>query len=106
VKSAFFIPDYGVPVHLTGIILILIYLLKGQNHGEEVMYDALFAVFMVVALGLIVGSGAGLLISYIAGKRAPDWAAMTRENKIFTVLLIIAFTAITIAVLSWRFLLS
>ena len=70
------------------------------------MYDELFAVFMVIALGLITGSGAGLLISYIAGKRAPEWAAMTRENKIFTVSLVIAFTALTIAVLSWRFLLS
>ncbi len=68
------------------------------------MYDAEFAVFMVVALGLIAGGGVGLLIGFIMGKQEHEWAEMTRRNKMITVALVIACSAVAIAALAWRFL--
>ena len=70
------------------------------------MYETEFSVLMVVVLGLIAGSGAGLLIGFIAGIQAPEWADMTRQSRIITISLIIACSAIAIAALSWRFLLQ
>ena len=68
------------------------------------MYDAEFAVLMVVALGMIAGCGAGLLIGYLAGTQGPEWRAMTRKNKITTILLVIICSAVATGLLSWRFL--
>jgi hypothetical protein len=69
------------------------------------MYETEFSVLMVIVLGMIAGSGAGLLIGFIAGIQAPEWADMTRRNGIIIITLIIACSAIAIAALSWRFLL-
>lgn len=69
------------------------------------MYDAAFAVLNVIALGLIAGSAAGLLIGYLAGIQETEWAGMTPRNKTITIALIAACSAVAIAALSWRFLL-
>ena len=70
------------------------------------MYDDIFSVFNVIALGLIAGGGAGLLIGFLAGTQVSEWGTMTRRNKIITFLLIVSCSAIAIAALSWGFLLQ
>lgn len=69
------------------------------------MYDAEFAVLNVIALGLIAGSAAGLIIGYLAGFQAADWAGMTVRNRIISIALVVLCSAIAIAALYWRFLL-
>ena len=70
------------------------------------MYEEAFAIGMVVALGLIIGGGAGLLIGYLAKTQGPGWAVMTRRNRLITTALVCGCSAIVIAGLSWRFLLQ
>jgi F0F1-type ATP synthase assembly protein I len=69
------------------------------------MYEEIFGVLNVIALGLIAGTAVGLLIGFLANKQGPDWAAMTMRNKVITIALIGTCSSIAIAVLSWRFLL-
>ena len=86
--------------------LTRIYHLPVTNQGEENMYDDIFSVLMVVSLGLIAGGGAGLLIGFLAGIRGTKWDGLSRNDKIITLSLVTACSAIAIGLLSWRFLLQ
>jgi len=55
---------------------------------------------MILALGVLAGSGTGLLIGFIARKQKRDWIAMQKKDKITTILLVLACSAIVIAVLA------
>jgi hypothetical protein len=65
------------------------------------MTATLLDILMILSLGLLGGTGAGLLIGFIAGKQKHDWALMQKRDKIFTVLLIAACSAIVMAALAW-----
>ena len=65
------------------------------------MYDTLFAELMVIALGTMAGTGAGLIIGWAAGKQKHEWSAMSRKEKLVTVTLILVFTLAFTAVLAW-----
>ena len=65
------------------------------------MYENVLAVLMVIALGVLAGSGAGLLISYALGKQKPEWSDMTTGEKKMTVVLVLICTVIAIIGLAW-----
>jgi hypothetical protein len=56
---------------------------------------------MILSLGILAGTGSGLLIGYSAGKQTRDWAAMQKKDKIITILLVLACSALISAVLAW-----
>jgi hypothetical protein len=68
------------------------------------MYEEIFSVLNVIALGLIAGTIVGLLIGYAAKTQGPTWAGMTLRNKVINIALVAACSAIAIIALSWRFL--
>ncbi len=55
---------------------------------------------MILALGVLAGCGTGLVIGFIARKQKRDWTAMQKKDKITTILLVLACSAIVIAVLA------
>jgi hypothetical protein len=79
--------------------------LYAQNHGGAIMYEEIFSVLNVIALGLITGTVVGLLIGYAAKTQGPEWIGMTRQQKEINLALVTACSGIAIIVLSWRFLL-
>jgi len=56
---------------------------------------------MILALGILAGSGTGLLIGFITGKQKRDWTAIQKKDKMINIILVLACSAIFIAVLAW-----
>ena len=54
----------------------------------------LFDILMVIALGVLAGTGFGLLIGFFAKKQKFDWSAMTRKEQSINIALVIAFCVI------------
>jgi len=65
------------------------------------MTATLLDILMIIALGLLAGTGTGLLIGFIARKQKREWAAMEKKDKITTILLIVVCSATITAVLAW-----
>jgi hypothetical protein len=65
------------------------------------MTATLMDILMIIALGVLAGTGTGLFIGFIARKQKPDWADMENKDKITTILLIATCSAIFIALLAW-----
>jgi small-conductance mechanosensitive channel len=65
------------------------------------MTATLLDFLMILALGILAGSGTGLLVGFMARKQKRDWAAMEKKDKITTILLILACSATITAVLAW-----
>ena len=70
------------------------------------MSNSLFAIAMVVLIGLLSGIVVALLIGFLAKKQRPLWSDMTRTEKWINILLVGVCSAIFIAALAWRFLLQ
>ena len=68
------------------------------------MYANTFEILMMVALGILAGTGIGLLIGYVAKKQKNEWSAMTRKEHTFTLILVIVVCAICIAGLGYYYL--
>lgn len=68
------------------------------------MSGNLFDILMVTALGVLAGTGAGLLIGFFARKQKPEWSAMTRKEHTITIALVIVFCVICTTVLAYYFL--
>ncbi len=68
------------------------------------MYANTFEILMMVALGILAGTGIGLLIGFVAKKQKNEWSAMTRKEHTITIILVIVFCAICIAGLGYFYL--
>lgn len=58
-------------------------------------------ILVILALGILAGTGSGLLIGFLAGRQERAWAAMQKKDKIINLLLILACSSIIIAFLAW-----
>lgn len=65
------------------------------------MTATLLDFLMILALGVLAGTGIGILIGVIARKQKREWAAMEKRDKITAVLLILVSSATITAVLAW-----
>ena len=65
------------------------------------MTATLLDVLMILSLGLLGGTGAGLLIGFLAGKQAHDWELMQKQDRITSFLLILISSVTISAVLGW-----
>jgi len=65
------------------------------------MAATLLDVLMIVSLGILAGTGAGLLIGFLAGKQMRDLASMTAQDKQTNLLLVLACSSTVIALLAW-----
>ncbi|HXX56016.1 MAG TPA: hypothetical protein VEI81_07955 [Methanoregula sp.] len=65
------------------------------------MYETLFAVLMVIALGLIAGSALGLIIGFLAGTQMREWSKMDLRAKKINAALVAICSLAFIAVLAW-----
>jgi len=64
-------------------------------------YAPVFFPLMVIALGLILGGGAGLIIGYGIGVQKPAWSDMTRREKGISILLVAICSITAIAVIGY-----
>jgi len=93
--------------HYEQVVVTRIYISPAPiNDGEACMSNSLFAIAMVVLIGLLSGIVVGLLIGFLAKKQRPLWSDMTRTEKWINILLVGIFSAIFIAALAWGFLLQ
>lgn len=65
------------------------------------MAATLLDILMIVSLGILAGTGAGLLIGFLAGKQTRDLASMTAQDKQTNLLLVLACSSTVIALLAW-----
>ena len=65
------------------------------------MNASLFEILMAVALGALAGTGIGLLIGFVAKQQKSEWSAMSREQKTINITLVLFFSVVCIAGLSW-----
>lgn len=65
------------------------------------MTATLLDFLMILALGVLAGTGIGILIGVIARKQKREWAAMEKRDKITAVLLILVSSATITAVMAW-----
>jgi ABC-type antimicrobial peptide transport system permease subunit len=63
-----------------------------------------FEILMVIALGVLAGTGIGLLIGFFLKKQKGEWSEMTRKEQTFTIALVIVFCVICIAGLAYYYL--
>ena len=63
-----------------------------------------FEILMVIALGVLAGTGIGLLIGFFLKKQKGEWSDMTRKDQTFTIALVIVFCVICIAGLAYYYL--
>lgn len=60
-----------------------------------------FVILNIIALGALAGTITGLAIGYAARRQKPAWLAMTSEDKLVNLALILFFTLVYIALLTW-----
>jgi hypothetical protein len=65
------------------------------------MTATLLDILMILSLGILGGTGTGLLIGFIAKRQKHDWTAMQKKDTLIAVLLILACSVLFIAALAW-----
>ncbi len=65
------------------------------------MTATLLDILMILALGLLAGTGCGLLAGFVVHTQKREWAHMERGDRITTLLLILACSSAIMAVLVW-----
>jgi len=87
------------------VIVTGIYILTAlMNDGEAFMSNSVFAIAMVILIGLMSGVIIGLLIGFLGKKQRPLWSDMTGAEKGINVALMGICSAIFIAALAWTYL--
>ena len=64
----------------------------------------IFDILMVIALGVLAGTGIALIIGFFARIQKRDWSAMNQNQKTLQAGLVILFCGICIAGLGYYFL--
>jgi hypothetical protein len=103
-----FIPNRFIGMSLfEPVIVTRIYILTApMNDGEACMSNSVFAVTLVILIGLMSGVVVGLLIGFLWKKQKPFWSDMTGAEKGINIVLVGVCSAIFIVGLVWRFLLG
>ena len=65
------------------------------------MTATLLDILMILSLGILAGTGAGLSVGFFAKKQKRDWTAMQKKDKITTFLLVLACSVAVTAMLAW-----
>ena len=65
------------------------------------MTATLLDILMILSLGILAGTGTGLVIGFVAQKQNRDRAAMQKKELITNVLLVLVCSAMISAVLAW-----
>lgn len=65
------------------------------------MTATLLDILMILALGVLAGTGTGLAIGFLAGKQTSGWAAMQKKDKLVNTVLVLLCSAIFMAGLAW-----
>jgi len=65
------------------------------------MTTTLLDILMILSLGILAGTGTGLVIGFVAQKQNRDRAAIQKKDMITNVLLILVCSAMYSAVLAW-----
>jgi len=60
-----------------------------------------FVILNIVGLGTLAGTITGLIIGYTAKRQKSAWSAMTAEDKRVNLALVLFFTVVYIALLTW-----
>ena len=60
-----------------------------------------FDILMVLALGALAGAGAGLAIGSVVGKYQNSLSIMTSHEMTLNLALVVIFSCISVAILSW-----
>jgi len=73
-----------------------------QNPGDEKLTSInAFDILMVLALGALAGAGAGLAIGSVVEKYKNPRSIMTSHEIALTLALVVIFSCISVAILSW-----
>ena len=62
---------------------------------------AIFDILMVLALGTLAGTCIGLAIGCVAHRQHPIWQLMTQKEKMINIALVLFFSIICTAGLTW-----
>jgi hypothetical protein len=65
------------------------------------MSVSVFGILMAVALGTLTGTAIGLFIGFAAKQQRSEWSAMTRKEKTINSALVLFFSIVCIAGLTW-----
>jgi hypothetical protein len=65
------------------------------------MTATLLDILMILSLGILAGTGTGLIIGFVARKQNRDLAVMQKKDIVTNVLLVLVCSAIFSAVLTW-----
>jgi hypothetical protein len=65
------------------------------------MTATLLDILMILSLGILAGTGAGLSVGFITKKQNRDWTSMQKKDKITTILLILVCSVTVTAMLAW-----
>jgi hypothetical protein len=65
------------------------------------MTATLLDILMIISLGLLAGTGAGLLTGFLTGKQKRDWASMPAKDKLTNFLLVLACSITVTTLLGW-----
>lgn len=65
------------------------------------MTATLMDILMILSLGILGGTGTGLVIGFVARKQNRDRSVMQKKDMVTNVLLILVCSAVFSAVLAW-----
>ncbi len=67
------------------------------------MYENTFEMLMMVALGVMAGTGIGLITGFVAKIQKNEWSDMTEKEQILSIILVFGFCVICIAGLGYYY---
>ena len=65
------------------------------------MYDTVFSVLMVIAVGLIAGGGVGLVVVTLFGHTKKDWAEIPLKERRIIFTAVAACIVCATAIIAW-----
>jgi len=65
------------------------------------MYDTIFAVLMVLSLGLILGGGIGLIVVTLLGKIGRAWSEVPAKDRWIIAGIVVACACCATGIIAW-----